>query len=259
MSRAEGRTKYETVIETKVSVFDGDLAGGSNMAYEKAFVSDFDGTLFFADRDVRVRPEDIAAIEEFQKQGYLFGVCSGRTFAEVKRLTENKIHFDFAVTSSGACVYGLDNTLEIHNSIDRNAAENILDYVERNYHIEGNLHITENKQISDVTFHPATEEDAEKMAKDLEGKYFSFVVAIPSNRSVNVIPLGSAKRLGVREIKEHYDIKTVYAAADTVSAYSLFQGADVNYAVKWGQSEMIDFADATVDSVAEALELAAKD
>lgn len=229
------------------------------MAYEKAFVSDFDGTLYFAEGDVKVRPEDIAAIEEFQKKGYLFGVCSGRTFAEVKRLTDNRIHFDFAVTSSGACVYGVDDTLEIHNSIDRNEAENILDYVERNYHLEGSLHITNDKQISDVTFHPETAEDAENIARDLEGKFFSFIVAIPSNRSVNVIPLGSAKRLGVREIKMHYDINRVYAAADTVSAYSMFQGADVNYAMKWGQDEMIDYADATVDSVAEALKLAAED
>lgn len=229
------------------------------MAYEKALVADFDGTLFFPERKVKISPDDIGAIREFQEKGFLFGVCSGRTFDEVKRLSEYKIHFDFAVTSSGACVYGIDDTLEIHNDINRNRAEDILDYVERYYGLEGNLHITKNRRISDVTFHTASEEDAERIARDLEGKYYSFIEAIPSNRSVNVIPLGSAKRLGVREIKQHYGIHTVYAVADTVSAISLFQGSDVNYAVKWGQEEMIENASATVGSVSEALKLAAED
>lgn len=229
------------------------------MAYEKALVSDFDGTLFFRDREITISPRDIEAIRKFQEKGFLFGVCSGRTFREIKELSHNKIHFDFAVTSSGACVYGLDEGLEIHNSINRNQAEDILDYVERQYGIEGNLHITERRQISDVTFHPASIEEAQNLARDLQGRYYSFIEAIPSNRSVNVIPLGSAKRLGIREIKQHYDIETIYSVADTISSMSLFQGADVNYAVDWGQEEMIDFADATVGSVAEALQKAAED
>lgn len=229
------------------------------MAYQKAFVADFDGTLYFPEREIKVDPKEIEAIRKFQEKGFPFGICSGRTFKEIKKLTENKIRFDFAVTSSGACVYGIDDSLEIHNEIKRNKAEDILEYVERHYGLEGNLHIAESRQISDVTFHPETAEEAENLARDLQGKYYSFIDAIPSNRSVNVIPLGSAKRLGIREIKVQYGIEKMYSVADSVSSFSMFQGSDVNYAVSWGQDEMIEYADATVGSVAEALEKAAED
>lgn len=229
------------------------------MAYKKAMVADFDGTLYRPEQEVPIRPEDVEAIRAFQSKGYLFGVCSGRMLKEIRKLTGDQIHFDFAVTSSGACVYGLDASFEIHNEIDRIRTEDILEYVERHYRLEGNLHIADNRQITDISFHPETEEEAERLAHDLQGRYFSFIEAIPSSTSVNVIPLGSVKGLGIRNIQRHYGIETMYSVADSVSALSMFRGADKNYAVAWGEDDIIDDADQVVDSVAEALKLAEED
>ena len=47
----------------------------------KILASDFDNTLFFRDG---VHKQDVEAIRTFQKQGHLFGLCTGRQLEGIK-------------------------------------------------------------------------------------------------------------------------------------------------------------------------------
>ena len=43
----------------------------------KAFISDFDGTIFFPEREEKISRNDVYAIKELKKEN-LFGICTGR-------------------------------------------------------------------------------------------------------------------------------------------------------------------------------------
>ena len=75
----------------------------------KILASDFDNTLFFSDG---VHKEDVEAIRTFQKQGNLFGLCTGRQLEGIKYpfggnrehpLTD--IDFDFYITLSLSLIH----------------------------------------------------------------------------------------------------------------------------------------------------------
>ena len=45
---------------------------------KKVFASDFDGTLYFYKAEVKLPPESVEKIREYQAAGHLFGLCTGR-------------------------------------------------------------------------------------------------------------------------------------------------------------------------------------
>ena len=45
---------------------------------KKVFASDFDGTLYFYKAEVKLPPENVAKVREYQEAGGLFGLCTGR-------------------------------------------------------------------------------------------------------------------------------------------------------------------------------------
>lgn len=75
----------------------------------KVLISDYDGTLFL---DSGYRKADLKAIRQFQNEGNLFGLCSGRPFSYLWNLESGELHFDFIISSTGACI-SLDRDLII--------------------------------------------------------------------------------------------------------------------------------------------------
>lgn len=65
----------------------------------KLLASDYDGTLYFEDG---YKQEDLEAIRAFQKQGNMFGLCSGRPLRNLWSLQSEALKFDFIIASSGA-------------------------------------------------------------------------------------------------------------------------------------------------------------
>ena len=65
----------------------------------KLLASDYDGTLHFEDG---YKQEDLEAIRAFQKQGNMFGLCSGRPLRNLWSLQSEALKFDFIIASSGA-------------------------------------------------------------------------------------------------------------------------------------------------------------
>lgn len=72
---------------------------------QKLLISDLDGTLLFAEGEERVFHEkDIHAIRQFQQQGNLVAVNSGRTVAWLTQPLEGHIEWDYLIASSGAVI-----------------------------------------------------------------------------------------------------------------------------------------------------------
>ena len=99
----------------------------------KILASDFDNTLFFSDG---VHKEDVEAIRTFQKQGNLFGLCTGRQLEGIKYpfggnrehpLTE--IDFDFYITLSGGVIFNKKEEIIFEKSIPMNIVREISEVI----------------------------------------------------------------------------------------------------------------------------------
>ena len=67
----------------------------------KVLASDFDGTLFFKGQ---FKSDDLKQIRMFQKQGHLFGLCTGRPLSGVAAPIQGRLRCDFMILSSGALI-----------------------------------------------------------------------------------------------------------------------------------------------------------
>ena len=54
----------------------------------RIFASDFDNTLHFVNEEGKgyFKKEDLEAIEKFQKEGNLFGLCTGRPYMDYREI-----------------------------------------------------------------------------------------------------------------------------------------------------------------------------
>ncbi len=75
---------------------------------KKVFASDFDGTLYFYKADVKLPPESVEKIKEYQAAGHLFGLCTGRQVGGLTPFIGGIVSPDFYITSSGANIVDRD-------------------------------------------------------------------------------------------------------------------------------------------------------
>ena len=101
----------------------------------KALASDFDGTLFFENEISDFRKDDLIAIKRFQKEGHLFGICTGRPLNGIIPHVQDKIDFDFYILTSGALI--LDKNLQVidERSMSQEVAQKIISIYEEKVHI----------------------------------------------------------------------------------------------------------------------------
>ena len=76
----------------------------SELIHMKLLASDLDGTLFFKHLEKGYKESDIEAIKQFQKDGNLFGCCTGRALFGATPSFENLLQCDFYIASSGAVI-----------------------------------------------------------------------------------------------------------------------------------------------------------
>ena len=71
---------------------------------KKVFASDFDGTLYFYKAEVKLPPESVDRIREYQAAGHLFGLCTGRQIGGLTPFITGLVRPDFYITASGASI-----------------------------------------------------------------------------------------------------------------------------------------------------------
>ncbi len=222
---------------------------------KKAFASDFDGTIFFNNREEKIAEKDIEAIERFQKAGHLFGFCTGRPYAGISPYF-NQVRPDFCITSSGALITDGDGNVLFEKEISGEVAEKILDYVERTYRIEGNLHTDRHHKIHDVSFRLQDEDDAQMLARDINRRFGTFVEAFQNVDAVDIVPLGCSKGAGLRYVRDHLDAKETYGIGDSMNDLSLIKAANHSFTFHRSPEGLQRNAEHVVGSLDEAIHLA---
>lgn len=245
----------------------------------KVLASDFDGTIFFENIDGGFKEEDLKAIQEFQKHGNLFGICTGRPLMGIKEVVKDKIKFDFYIISTGAVI--LDHQLkEIYkNCMTRERIQDIYQkYQDRtNVLIQANHQVyTFEKQdipiqqayirsvdeivgndLYGVSLNAYNEENARLICQELNENYDD-IEAFQNKEFIDIVSIGCSKGNAIMRLKEYFHLKDIAGIGDSYNDLSMLKVVDSAFTFVYSPDSIKENADFVVSSVKEAIDILSK-
>ena len=245
------------------------------------FASDFDGTLRIYDQGTaRYRREDIDMIRVFQKQGGLFGICTGRPLFWMLDSLHEDIRLDFAVTCSGAVISQYDSVWHtlVSEAISPQAAVRICSDTYRKYKVtaSGNDRMyvfDENRkvcreqvyaedpqalltsQITAISVFAGGVDEAQRLCAYLNETYGSDICAYQNIEYIDIVRAGSSKGTGMRKLKKMLGADRMAGIGDSFNDLPLLESCDMSFTFTDSPDSVKTKADYEVRSVAEALEI----
>lgn len=239
-----------------------------------ALGSDFDGTLYFFKIPGHIKEEDIQAIKEFQKQGGLFGICTGRSLKGVIWAVEGKIDFDFYILASGSFI--LDKNLrpiykrcisrellgEVYNKY-KDSVEIVIQANDTVYNLDNaypmqtkinSLDEIDGDNIYGLSFGANTPEEAEKIAKEINKSYGNVLIAFQNTSNIDIVSKGCSKGNAIKILKEHFNINHIGGIGDSYNDISMLENVDLPFTFPYAPKEVQEKATYIVNNVAEAIQ-----
>lgn len=240
----------------------------------KVVASDFDGTLYF--QGIGFKEEDILKINEFQKQGHMFGICTGRSLKGILDVLDERIHLDFYIVASGALI--LDKDLHVINrhTIDKDIVIDVIDCIEEKIcvDIDGINHryslnrdkprMKEDIVLKDIhdlsedvysfSLHLKDEKEAKKYMEWLS--QFKDIQAFQNIKDIDITKTGISKGSGINEIKDYYHIDNHCLAGigDALNDLPMLKSVDIAYTFDTSNQEVKLHTDYIISSLAQCLE-----
>lgn len=248
---------------------------------QKVFASDFDGTLYFYKADVKLPPESVEKIREYQAAGHLFGLCTGRQVGGLTPFITGFVKPDFFITSSGANIVDSEFRPIFRRGVDRGVADAIvremvplgyrltldvegeicvfasMDYPGKYYVITGVDDAPEGL-IHQVSIHTESLDDAARISAEINARFGDRVEAFQNVVEIDIAPRGCSKGRGVGILREHlrekYGDFILYGIGDSINDLPLLDASDVSYTFPYAPAELQRRADKVVDTIVDALE-----
>lgn len=234
----------------------------------KILASDLDGTLVF---DGKIKAEDVQAILEFQKQGNLFGYCTGRAYYGAKAV-DDRIQPDFTIASSGAVIVDKNHQMIYQRPLPfeiiktlfyqyQNVAEMIIQV--GNDHMYGTFqspmitHVERIEDIQNETFYSLslifdTEALTRKVNEQLTKDYPS-VVGWQNLNSIDIVAKECSKGNALNIVKAYFQAIESVAIGDSYNDLPMLEVADTSFTF-YDAPQNIQ-TDQRVASVREAIEI----
>ena len=251
---------------------------------KKVFASDFDGTLYFYKAEVKLPPENVAKVREYQEAGGLFGLCTGRQVGGLTPFIGGIMKPDFYITSTGANIVdgdfgeiyrrGIDRDVvdqickvvnptdptEHRISIDINGVINVfaeMDYPGE-YHVITGMKDAMPGLVHQLGVHTESEEEAAALAEKINAMFGDYVNAWRNGVEGDIAPKGCTKGKGVERLKkfyaEKYDGIKLYGIGDSMNDLPLLLASDVSYTFPYAPEEVQKAATKVVPTIVDALE-----
>ncbi|MCD8028010.1 MAG: HAD family hydrolase [Erysipelotrichaceae bacterium] len=196
----------------------------------------FFNTLWFRDH---LLDEDEYMIKEFQKQGHLFGLCTGRGIDGILTPTKGydmleHLNFDFYILSSGAYIMNKEREIIFEKMISINIVEKVYEYTDH-----GNMSILtmdhvyklykdrvddyparmiqsldeiKNEKVRSFSLH--YEEDEVEMVTRIKNHinelYGDDIAAFQNGPHIDIAAVGCSKGEGIRFIQNYFHIDDKY-------------------------------------------------
>ena len=252
---------------------------------KKIFASDFDGTLYFYKAEVKLPPESVDRIREYQAAGHLFGLCTGRQIGGLTPFITGLVRPDFYITASGASI--VDGSFgEIRKQeVDRRIADALVREYKDDYRmtldVEGDICVFATMDypgkyyvitgvddcpkgmIHQVSLHTESLEEAARISADINRRYGDYVEAFQNVIEIDVAPKGCSKGKGVMLLKEYMKQKygeiRLYGIGDSINDMPLLDASDVSYTFHYAPPEVQARATKVVGTICDALDDSERD
>ena len=248
---------------------------------KKVFASDFDGTLYFYKAEVKLPPESVKKIREYQEAGHLFGLCTGRQVGGLTPFITGFVEPDFFITSSGANIVDRDFGPILKRGVDRDVADAIVkEYNPKGYRltldVEGDICVFSEMDypgkyyiitgvddcpeglIHQVSIHTESLDDAARMAAEINAEFGDSVNAFQNVIEIDIAPKGCSKGEGVQFLREYmkheYGEIRLYGIGDSMNDLPLIEASDVSYTFPYAPKEVQERVTKVVPTIVEALE-----
>lgn len=243
----------------------------------RIIASDYDGTLNYGGVDDAKRN----AVERWQKQGNLFVVVTGRDKQFCPEMQEKSgIMFDYYLACNGALILNSRFEVLAQKRCEGDVLQKLIaelfslgcewatvcaDETVRIWSDTAVAKPRDGKTVADIgrfsyfnqvsTALPTFEESA-RVAAVIASRFSGIVNPLQNGTCLDIVPAGMDKAKGIEDLLTlcgamHEDVVTV---GDNVNDLAMLK-AYRSYAMANGVSEVIQIADATVESVTELIEL----
>lgn len=193
----------------------------------KAFISDFDGTIFFPEREEKISRNDVYAIKKLKKEN-LFGICTGRPLVGLDPLFDVGIECDFYILTNGALILDRNRNPLLKATFKK---EDIISLIELIKPYEFVFQTTEDlialkknamfpvpqKLVGDITPYldqvigisiaTPSEGIAKKLSEEISKQYD--LSAFPNQFYVDIIDKKCSKGNAVNFIRNHFSLEKV--------------------------------------------------
>ncbi|MBR1822318.1 MAG: HAD family phosphatase [Clostridia bacterium] len=248
---------------------------------KKVFASDFDGTLYFYKADVKLPPENVEKIREYQAAGNLFGLCTGRQVGGLTPFITGLVKPDFYITSSGANIVDGDFRPILKRGVDREVAGALvqalnpkgyrltldvegdicvfapMDYPGK-YHVITGVDDAPAGLIHQVSVHTESLEDAAALSAAINARFGDKVEAFQNVIEIDIAPRGCSKGKGVQALRDYMRDRlgdfTLYGIGDSINDLPLLEAADVSYTFPYAPEVCKRHATKVVATIVDALE-----
>ncbi|MCF0106735.1 MAG: HAD-IIB family hydrolase, partial [Holdemanella sp.] len=239
----------------------------------KIDASDLDVTLYFG-REIGIKKEDALAIKQFQKEGNLFGICTGRPLIGLLNTLQNQIQCDFYILSTGALIVDKDLKEIFSKPLDYELAYDLWmqykDLYNMVFQIDGKVYTLgepipfpikqiyvddftyfKDKSIMGIAIQCKSDEEAHSTVKDIMNEYD--VSAVSNSFYVDVIHKGCNKGSAIKELKNIYKIDTMMAIGDEHNDIDMLKEADLSFSFTYSPDKVKESSTYVVNSIEEAI------
>lgn len=243
--------------------------------------SDFDGTLYHSEQKEAFLSCDLAAIQAFQSEGNLFGICSGRPLLSILETTADRIAYDFYIVSSGAVICDKNKNILFQKCISHQAMQKIESLYHHQCHVaiqadnksftfqhNNRMPVKKdilssydellNAQIYGISMMCDDEAHAQTVCEQLRRQFGADIEAFQNLHYVDIVAKGCSKGAGMNFLKTQAQLSFLAGIGDSYNDEPMLKHADMAFTFHHAPKQIQCICDHLVDSVAEAIRIIEK-
>lgn len=243
----------------------------------KLLASDFDNTLWFQDH---MKKEDIEAIQDFQKQGHLFGICTGRSLSGILRPSKPfGVNYDFYILLSGGLVLNKEHQPLFESQIPIALVKEIYEFTHQQnisfvwhdttYHLntqfddyafDHEIHSFDEfpyDYVQSFSFHYQENEMdlAKEMTQKIKNKFGKQIEAYQNNQHIDLAMKGCSKGHGMKIIQDYFHLSNddVYGIGDNYNDLPMLDAIEHSYTFDYAPDDVKKHAQKIVSQLSECI------
>ncbi len=240
--------------------------------------SDFDGTLFHGKQNDVFLSCDLTAIQRFQQNGNLFGVCTGRPLHAILDVTLDRISYDFYILSSGAVVLDREKNILFQKCLTPAVTEAIFVLYQNQFSvvIQGDNKVYSFQKSNDmptkqkilasfdelnsihiygISIMCNSDEQARLVCQQLQQRFPDDIEAFQNLHYVDIVSKGCSKGAAMDILKQHSQISFLGGIGDSYNDEPMLKQADISFTFHHSPAQIQQLSNYLVDSVAEAIHI----